>query len=73
MSKRAKLEGKVLVGVGSIASYCMVSPATVRRWIREGDLHATQLPSGQFRVSVEDFRDFLKRNNMPISDELVNT
>ena len=71
MPKRAELEGKVSVGVGSIAGYCMVGPATVRRWIRDGDLRATQLPSGQFRVSLEDFRDFLARNSMPISDELA--
>ncbi len=70
MSGRTKLDGKVSVGVGSIASYCMVSPATVRRWIQGGQLHATHLPSGQFRVSLDDFREFLQRHNMPINDEL---
>jgi excisionase family DNA binding protein len=71
MSKRTKLDGKVNVSVGSIAGYCMVSPATVRRWIRAGELRATHLPSGQFRVSEDDFKEFLKRNNMPISRELM--
>lgn len=70
MSRRTKLNGKVSVTVGSIAGYCMVSPATVRRWIHGGELSATELPSGQFRVSLDDFREFLQRNNMPVSDEL---
>jgi excisionase family DNA binding protein len=70
MSRRTKLKGKVSVGVGGIAGYCMVSTATVRRWIKAGELRATQLPSGQFRVTLDDFRLFLQRNNMPITDEL---
>ena len=53
-----------------IASHCMVSTITVRRWIKSGDLVATRLPSGHYRVSAADFRDFLKRYGMPLKKEL---
>ncbi len=59
--------------VGSIAEYCMVTPITVRRWIRTGKLPAIRLPSGHYRISTVDFRDFLKRYNMPIREELFES
>ncbi len=69
MSKRT-LAGRDSVGVSSIAGYCMVSRSTVTRWLKTGKLRAIRLPSGHFRVSVADFRDFLKQNNIPISKDL---
>ncbi len=59
--------------VGSIAEYCMVTPITVRRWIKTGKLSAIRLPSKHYRVSIGDFRDFLKRYNMPIREELFES
>ncbi len=55
---------------GKVAEYCLVSRATVRRWIKIGKLSATRLPSGHYRVSLADLRDFLQRHNMPIAEEL---
>ena len=49
-----------------IASHCMVSTVTVRRWIKNGKLPATRLPSGHYRISTADFRDFLERYGMPL-------
>jgi excisionase family DNA binding protein len=71
--RRLKLKGQTLVTVDTIASYCMVSSSTVRRWIRDGRLSAFQLPSGHFRVRDSDFVDFLKRYNIPGSAELMKT
>ncbi len=59
--------------VGRIAGYCLVTPVTVRRWIEKGELSASRLPSGHYRVSIADFRDFLRRNNMPIKEELFES
>ncbi len=70
--QRRKLAGRTFITVDSIAGYCMVSRSTVGRWIREGRLSAMKLPSGHFRVSVADFRAFLKRHNMPITQELLD-
>ncbi len=59
--------------LGRIAEYCLVTPMTVRRWIKTGKLAAIRLPSGHYRVSIVDFRDFLKRYNMPIREELLES
>ena len=61
-----KAQSKNGVSVGKIGEYCMVNTVTVRRWIKQGKLTAIQLPSGHYRVSIEDFRDFLKRNDISI-------
>ncbi len=59
------------IGVGKIAEYCLVTRTTVRRWIKSGKLSAVRLPSGHYRISIADFRDFLKRYDMPIKEELL--
>lgn len=59
--------------VGRIAQYCLVTPVTVRRWIEKGELTASRLPSGHYRVSIADFRDFLEHYNMPIEKELFKS
>jgi excisionase family DNA binding protein len=52
---------------GDIASYCQVNFRTVIRWIERGLLKAHKLPGrGDNRVTVEDFIEFLRANNMPI-------
>ena len=71
--KKWKLAGESFITIQSIASYCMVSRTTVGRWIRDGRLSAMKLPSGHFRVSVSDFRDFLERHKMPIAKELLDS
>lgn len=59
--------------VGGIAGYCLVSKVTVRRWVKKDKLSAIRLPSGHYRVSIADFRDFLRRNNIPIKEELFES
>lgn len=68
MARKART--KNWLSVGKIGEYCLVSTATVRRWIKTGDLLAIQLPSGHYRVSIADFKDFLKRHDMPVKEEL---
>ena len=43
MQKRIKIK--------DVASYCMVSKTTVRRWIESGKLRAIRLPSGHYRIN----------------------
>ena len=68
----AAIEKKRLA-IRDIASSCMVSTVTVRRWIQRGELMAFRLPSGHYRVSAADFRDFLKRYGMPLDEELLES
>jgi excisionase family DNA binding protein len=50
----------------NIAAYCQVSKSTVLEWIKSGNLKAFRLPSGHYRVDREDFRNFLKKWNIPV-------
>ncbi|MDP2729832.1 MAG: helix-turn-helix domain-containing protein [Dehalococcoidales bacterium] len=63
---RRKING---FSVGRIGKHCLVTPTTVRRWIKAGKLQAIRLPSGHYRVSIADFRDFLRRYNMPVEGD----
>ena len=54
------------VAVGFIAKRCGVSNTTVLRWISTGRLPAFRLPGGHYRVSSQDFSDFLARYSMPV-------
>ena len=68
MTKKSRQ--RTWLSVGKIGEYCLVSTATVRRWIKTGDLSAIRLPSGHYRVSIADFKDFLKRHDIPVREEL---
>ncbi len=58
------------LSVGQVGQYCLVSTATVRRWIKSGELSAIRLPSGHHRVRLADFKEFLKRHDMPVNEGL---
>jgi len=73
MSNVRNAENKKWLGVGLIGKYCLVSTATVRRWIKQGKLPAIQLPSRHYRVSIVDFRDFLERWHIPVEDWLLES
>ena len=59
--------------VKDIAEYCLVSRMTVRRWIKDGKLSAMKLPSGHYRITLVDFRDFLERYHIPVEDWLLES
>ncbi|WP_372836107.1 response regulator [Pontibacterium sp.] len=57
---------------GDIAKYCDVNQRTVIRWLDKGVLKGFKLPGrGNNRVKLDDFVSFLKKNGMPIPDELA--
>ncbi len=66
--KKLKIATRTSVTVNGIANYCLVSESTVRRWIKDGKLSALRLPSGQYRITAADFRDFLNRYDIPIRE-----
>ncbi len=67
-AKKLKIESRTSVTVKGIANYCLVSESTVRRWIKDGKIATLRLPSGQYRITAADFRDFLKRYGMPVNE-----
>ncbi len=72
-NRKRTLPGQAFITVDSMAAYCMVSRSTVGRWIRDGRLTAMKLPSGHFRVTARDFKDFLTKHNMPVPPELLDS
>ncbi|UCE18380.1 MAG: response regulator [Gemmatimonadota bacterium] len=54
---------------GEIARYCHVTHAGVIKWIKDGKLNAYATPGGHNRIPQKEFKNFLRRYNMPI-DEL---
>jgi excisionase family DNA binding protein len=42
-----------------IAAYRFVSRLTAQRWIKDGKVSATKLPSQHYRISIADFGGFL--------------
>ena len=53
----------------SIARYCHMSVTQIKRWILNGDLKAVQTPGGHYRITQEDFKDFLDRQGLPIVED----
>jgi excisionase family DNA binding protein len=66
-------QSKGWITVNNIADYCLVSRITVRRWAKDGKLPSMKLPSGHYRVTTEDFRDFLVKYGMPIKEGLFES
>ncbi|MDP2730180.1 MAG: helix-turn-helix domain-containing protein [Dehalococcoidales bacterium] len=66
-------QSKNRVTVKDVADYCLVNRVTVRRWIRGGKLSAIRLPSGHYRISIVDFRDFLEGYHIPVEDWLLES
>jgi excisionase family DNA binding protein len=65
MQKRVKIK--------DVANYCMVSKTTVRRWIESGKLRAIRLPSGHYRISRVDYRNFLETCEIPLRGGTVES
>jgi excisionase family DNA binding protein len=56
------------VKIKDVASHCMVSKTTVRRWIENGKLRALRLPSGHYRINSVDYRRFLASCGIPLKE-----
>ncbi len=54
------------LSVGKVARMCGVSNRTVLNWISQGKIEAHALPSGHFRVHVDEVRSFMQANDMEL-------
>ncbi len=53
-----------------VSKFCNVYPTTVINWIKEGLLSAYTTPGGHRRIKKDDLMSLMKKNNMPIPEEL---
>jgi excisionase family DNA binding protein len=65
MAKQPKIEN-IRLTTKDIGAYCQVSKSTVILWIESDRLKAFRLPGGHYRIDRGDFREFLKKWNMPV-------
>jgi len=56
---RMNKKKKKFYTTGDVARYCEVDVNTVKRWIRHSNLNAFSTPSGHYRVTRENFIEFL--------------
>lgn len=56
---------KNVLSVKEASEYCMVSPETIRRWIRSKDLVAYNTQGhGVMKIKLEDLKKFVQNNNI---------
>lgn len=58
------------LSVGKVARMCGVSNRTVLNWIAQGRIEAHALPSGHFRVHVDEVRVFMQSNEMELPSKI---
>ena len=54
-----------------VARICDVYPSTVISWIKQKKMAAYTTPGGHRRILKPDLVDFMKRYNLPMTDELL--
>ena len=54
-----------------VSMYFEVYPSTVIKWIKDGILSAYTTPGGHRRIKREDIVRLMKKNNTPVSEELL--
>jgi excisionase family DNA binding protein len=59
-----------LLKTGDVARYCHTTIMQVHRWIKSGELKAFQTPRGHRRITIEEFKKFLEKHDMPVSKEI---
>ncbi len=60
--------GRRFFTTSEVAKYCAVTNDGVLKWIKSGKLRAFSTPGGHYRVSAEDFREFLEKFDIPIDE-----
>jgi len=61
-------EGRRFFTTSEVAAYCAVTNDGVLKWIKSGKLRAFSTPGGHYRVSAEDFREFLEKYDIPVDE-----
>ena len=60
--------GRRFFTTSEVARYCAVTNDGVLKWIKSGKIRAFSTPGGHYRISAEDFREFLQKYDMPVDE-----
>jgi len=58
--------------VYTASQYCKVSSQTIINWIDSGYINAYKTPGGHRRINVKDLEAFMKKQGMPIPEEVAD-
>lgn len=64
------METKLSFSTSEVATYCHVTPDTIRKWAEAGRIRVFKTPGGHRRIRREDLIRFLKENSIPLHDDL---
>jgi len=64
------METKLSFSTSEVATYCHVTPDTIRKWAEAGRIRVFKTPGGHRRIRREDLIRFLKENHIPLHDDL---
>ena len=56
------------LSTGKAAKYCLVTADTVKNWIQAGLLVAQRTAGGQYRVRIDDLRQFMIEREMSVEE-----
>ena len=65
MPNTAKSDRSALTS-GQAAEYCFVSVGTIQNWVNAGQLQSQRTAGGQFRILVDQLREFMLGNGMSV-------
>lgn len=66
------METKLSFSTSDVARYCHVTADTIRKWAESGRLRIFKTPGGHRRIRREDLLLFMKENNIPIHEDLLD-
>ena len=73
LKKNANSNKPVVYSAMEVARFCGVVNQTAINWIKNKYIKAFQTPGGQYRVYPDDLVAFMKKKNIHIPDELLQT
>ncbi len=70
---RRKNKNKEILYTYEVAAACRVSPDTIRRWIKRGDLPKRGVPHGRLLITRKELNEFSKKYNVYVDWDLLNS
>ncbi len=64
MEARSKRHKAQALSTGQAARFCYVTSETILNWIRSNRVKAQRTAGGQYRILVEELREFMRANGM---------
>jgi len=68
LKKNVVLIKDTILSPQDAAELCYVSSRTIRNWIKNEGLKSFKTPGGQYKIRLEDLKEFIKAKNLPMAE-----